>query len=106
MIAGIMTSTPSMASPARAQSMPASSMARLLASSVKPIVLTPWSFPKRDVAAPTMAYRPLRLAITTEDRGQTTEDRGQRTDDRRQRTEDRRRHSEHASVVCPLRAQR
>ena len=57
MIAGIITSTPSMAS----RAMPASSMARLLASSVKPIVLTPCSLPKREVPTPTIAYLPDRF---------------------------------------------
>src|SRR5215472_11298528 len=43
--------------------MPASVMARLLASRVNPIALTPCSLPKRDVPTPTMAQVSLRLPM-------------------------------------------
>ena len=49
--AGIRARTPSIASRAT----PQSSIARLAASSVKPIVLVPGSFPKRDRPTPAMA---------------------------------------------------
>src|SRR6185369_7924035 len=57
MTAGIITSTPSMASRAT----PASSIARLLASSVKPMALTPCSLPKREFPTPTIAYLSVRV---------------------------------------------
>src|SRR5262245_6783796 len=57
MMAGIIIKTPS----ASSCDSPASSSARLLASRVNPIVLTPWSFPKRDAAAPTRAQVSLRF---------------------------------------------
>src|SRR5262245_21805610 len=55
MTAGIITSTASIAS----RAMPACSIARLLASSVKPIALTPCSLLKREVPTPTIAYLSL-----------------------------------------------
>src|SRR5205807_1532015 len=53
MIAGMRTRTPSMAS----RSTPQSSSARFAASSVKPIVLVPGSFPKRESPMPAIAQR-------------------------------------------------
>src|SRR5262249_10401992 len=56
---GIATSTASRSS----RAMPQSSMARLAASSAKPIALVPGSLPKRDRPIPAMAYRSRRRAL-------------------------------------------